>query len=877
MLLLLGSLLAGIILLLIGATLWLSAWVPTNGKAQIEAQIEQAYPVDVTIASLRYGWWEGFVFEGFRVEERSSHAPWFASPRLTGQINPLDLLVQHRVRFRLAGDVTAPLTGPLMVSGVSDLRTKAISVEMETGDIELDRLSQVLAQRLPPELKRGTVHAYGRLDRLPGADPALTLRVTGKHLLWNRDAVTIQTDAAADGRITLSSQPEAPWSGRIALTFDHGAIDGLPKLGSVQELSGAVDVEPGRLLITTMRGTALDAPFNLEGTLTRRVDPGAPNGTGWDADLLLRFELDLARISPQLPAGLQAWQPAGQARVAVRCHGPLAQWSSMELMADGLLEDGALTLPHLAPRLERLNGRVLYDHAAKRLEIRSLTGRLAEAAITASGSATLTAPVVLDFVADLQGDASVVKTIAPAAAASLQTVSGPVTAHVTVRGSPPNVDWQADLTITDGALAWAGVPFPITKLAGRVHATNDTLTSDDLSCLLQERPVTVRGRLTQLRTTPRIAVEATWPDGSAALTGAWEPERLAVDSLDLTLGASRVRASGIIGRRPTTSSQLIVGGTVDLASLTLLPGVNRVWLDAWKPEGALAVQLRAQGSWPAWREMDVSGVIQSDEVRLRAVPLQQVVMEIQQQQRSFSVRLLRATLAGGRLAGQYVLKTGDHPQYMVDLDVTSADLAQLAAAIPAWHDRPMQGELSASAHLLNLGPTRATMTGRGWIRAAGQQLGNLPLLDRLMRGMFGVLSDRLGLSALRTATITEVGGQWTVAQERVATDDLRLSGVSGTEPISIYVRGSVGLDKTLDLTIEPELSDQLVLQSPSTASAAGALLKVVGGLERVRRTVGQHHVGGTLDNPQYKFQFSLDQLLNKSLPSGLGRLLDSLR
>ena len=87
------------------------------------------------------------------------------------------------------------------------------------------------------------------------------------------------------------------------------------------------------------------------------------------------------------------------------------------------------------------------------------------------------------------------------------------------------------------------------------------------------------------------------------------------------------------------------------------------------------------------------------------------------------------------------------------------------------------------------------------------------------------------------------------------------------------MRGSVGLDHTLDLTIEPELSEQIVLQTPQASTLSSAILKALGGLERLRRLVGRHHLGGTFEKPEYKFEFSLEQLFSSTLPTVLEQLL----
>ena len=90
-------------------------------------------------------------------------------------------------------------------------------------------------------------------------------------------------------------------------------------------------------------------------------------------------------------------------------------------------------------------------------------------------------------------------------------------------------------------------------------------------------------------------------------------------------------------------------------------------------------------------------------------------------------------------------------------------------------------------------------------------------------------------------------------------------------------RGSVGFNKTLDFVVEPNLPDQLILEAPNTSTVSRTLLQAMGGLERLRQLVGQHHLGGTIDTPEYQFQVSVNQAIDQLVPSGLERLLDSLR
>jgi hypothetical protein len=175
---------------------------------------------------------------------------------------------------------------------------------------------------------------------------------------------------------------------------------------------------------------------------------------------------------------------------------------------------------------------------------------------------------------------------------------------------------------------------------------------------------------------------------------------------------------------------------------------------------------------------------------------------------------------------------------------------------------------------------RATWHGDGWLTAQGQRLADLPLLDRLFQGLFGVLGDRLGLETLRWAQINEASLRWRLVHERIDTQDLRLGGLAGTEPVAIYAQGSVGLDQSLDFVVEPELSEGTVLEAPTTSTMAKTILKVAGAFERLRRHIGRHRLTGTLKNPQYRFEYNVQEVFKPVSPTPadlLRGLLESLR
>ena len=242
---------------------------------------------------------------------------------------------------------------------------------------------------------------------------------------------------------------------------------------------------------------------------------------------------------------------------------------------------------------------------------------------------------------------------------------------------------------------------------------------------------------------------------------------------------------------------------------------------SWAPAGQVQVDATFEGQPTAWPQASWRGRLRGEALRLKDVPVEELLCEFDSQAGAMRLRIPSASVAGGQLQAEITLEPRETGTgFLLKTDLTQLQLDRLAASLPAWRGRDIQGAASAKAMLSGTWEQRATWVGEGWLNASGERLGELPLLEKVFKGFFGILADRLGLEALRRGQITQAGFQWQLSQERLHTEDLRLSGTSGGEPVAVYARGSVGLDHTLDLVIEPELSEGVLLQAPSTSSEA---------------------------------------------------------
>ncbi len=852
-----------VIALVLGAWAWLSAWAPVRGKQWLQTQLQRQLNHDVAIGTVRVALWQGLLLQDVVVRDRISRVVWLDAEQLRVRINPL-LLLQQRVAFRLGGTLRAPCATDVSLAGRYNLQDRQLAVDLVTADLPIDHIRPPLAQYVPKELKDGVLEVTATLQRPADQPMNITARIVGHHVVWQRDALRVTGPLTIDGQVVATPQGSAPWILEATAMIQDAVAEGLPVFGRTDHVSGTLHWEGRGIDLKELHGDVFGSRWQMEG----RIDPG-PSGT---IDLVLHAPLDLAQAAAGVDA-LRTWRPTGSAQVAAVCRGPLARWPELDIMLDADVADGALQPPLPFPPVHAIQGRLHYDHLARRLTIDALTGRLQDDPITLRGQARLIQPAELDLQVEAKTDLARVQPWLPNDGPRMR---GPASLRVTLTGTSAAPTWDGDLALENAAVAWPTVS--IDQLRGSIQFDREQVATKQLLMIVAGEPVRLSGTVKEFRQ-PNLALAAQFPRGSLALNAkAWD-DRVQIERCEAAVGQSRVHAQGTIARPPNTQSRLSASGVIDAADLTSLPWIKLPSLASWQLAGIASVQATMEGDLRHQESWHSTATISADRFGVGGFTLSDVRADFEQRREQLTLRVANSVVANGHLTGSLALvsKSGG-PDVALDADLVHADLAQLAQTIPAWKSLGISGDVSTRATLSGSWPRQDTYQGQGWIHATGDHLGELPLLDRVLRGSLGAIADRLGLSTMRKAQLTELAGQWQLARSRVSTQDLRLNGMSGTEPIIIYVQGSVGLDRTLDLTVTPELSEQVIMQAPNTANLSKAetfsstLLRGVGWLDRFRRLVGRHHLGGTIDKPQYSFEFGVDELLSQVLP--FGRLLE---
>lgn len=850
--------------------LFLGRWVPIAGKARLIEELERRLPIAVSIGAMRYGLFRGLTLEDVRVVHRQTQEPWCALPSLQLHISRLALL-RRQVAFSGRVAVETPCPTRVTLVGAYSLRDHALRVDAQTEDILLRAVTRPLARHLPSELTGGAVRLRLRLLQAPQAPLELTGRVTGTGLVWAAPGWRMSGDLMLDGSAIPRAHADGRWAIHAQTRLAHGTLEGLQVVGAVTRMEGTARLTEDGLEIEELSGTLLDSPWQVDGTLTFK--PAT-------VEMLLTARQQLAPLAAIFPALAKEWRLEGIAALRTVCRGSLEPTRLLDCLSHAEVRDAEVSGGKLVAPLTDVRGTVDLDLLARRLSIASLTARLRGELLTLQGEAGLRPPMPLRLHATGRLP---LEALLPwlNAGTPLTELTGTADVDLHVDGPAGAAQPIGAIELHNTTAALSAPSLAIERLNASVELTPETVEVHEAAMTLNGHPLALQGSMTRTADAEFSAV-ARVPEGELRLRGRLSPEDLILEQGLLSLAQSRVSLQGRVARESRRPSAVAFAGTIELSELTAVPFLPLPALEPWALRGAADVQGEFRGRFDDWQAASIRGRVRAGHLEARHLPLEQLVCAIEQRERVLRAQILSALFAEGKLAGELTI-THTAParqDVLVQADLIGMALDRLTQAIPAWRNRSVTGRASAHATLSGTWQVRQSWKGEGWLKGDGEQLGDVPLLDKVFRGLFGVLADRLTLDSLRKAQITSVTGRWQLAQERIATDDLRLGGSAGNEPVAIYARGTVGLDHTLDFVIEPELSEGVMLEAPTTATLARTVLQAAGRLEQLRRLIGRHRLTGTLDAPVYRFEFSTREIFKQLAPTSADlfqNLLDAVR
>jgi len=854
------AVLTALLILAAGAlALWLflASWVPAKGKALLIQQLEQQDTFRTSIGSLRFHPIRGLLLEQVRIVERRTNEIWCNSSLLQARVNWLTLLLQHTVTLRGHAVIEAPCPAHVSFTGRYQLKDKSLTLHLQTNEIALHTIVAPLTRYLPPSLKDGVVRIQLHVSQPSQGAAMIAGRITGSHLLWHIPSTAELTgDWLVDG--TAAQQPSGRWAFDAHAIARQAAAQQVPLVGSITQLEGSAHVTNDWIEIERINGTLLGSPWTLEGTIGLGTTPRA--------EVLLTSHTNLAPLIAAVPALAREWQPTGTTAIRAVCRSTLPSLHMPDCLIQTAFKNLTLQGIRIHQPVTHIAGAADYDTVMRQLTIHSCEAQLMNERLTGEGWIILrdATPLSLHVQGNLPLQALAEWLPQDSLVASLD---GLAALDLHVGGTQHSPISTGRVELRDVQVRLTSPAATLEHITGPILLNQDRIELQHVTFQLNEQPIAITSTVIP-SAGPHIDATIDVPRGQLRIASRISPEAIVIEDGQIHLPQSQAQFRGQIAKRSESQSTLGFLGTIELSELQSLPFLPLPQLAAWKLRGLTTIDATFQGSLSHWQRGRIQGRLRADQLSLRDIPLKQVTCMIEQNAQGLRVEVPFALAAQGKFSGTLTLEHRPPGDFvLLESDLVGLQLAQLEQVIPAWHGRGVTGTASAHAVFSGTWPARPSWRSEGWLNISGEHLGEIPLLDRLFHGLFGMLADRLGLEMLRRAELHQAAAQWQLVQERFQMNNLRLSGLSGAEPITIYATGSVGLDQTLDFVIEPELSEGVLLQAPTTSALMGTVLRAAGQLDRFRRLVGRHRLTGTLKNPQYRFEFSTQELLKQLAPA----------
>ena len=850
----------------VSIALWVffSSWLPVRGKAWLIQELEHRFPVEISITTLRYDPLKGFVFEGVEIRDGLRDEVQGRVPYAQVQMNWL-ALAGRRLAFRGRMQAEQPADVVVNVAGRYHLKDRTLSLDLATTDTALASLGPPLRRFLPAELTAGNVRLRVHLRPSAQTLPIIIGRVDGTGLVWEQGVWRVQGDVRLDGTLYPPDAGRDRWETKADVALEGGRFTG-PAFGgaplNVDDLSGRGRVDRDVLTILELTGTMAGSPWRFEAQ--------ADLGSARTFDAMLQGSVKLAALGQAFPALRAGWDVDGQADLRAVCRGRHSDLAISDCVAEAKLRNATLASSRLPTAVTDVSGTIRAESLPRRISFEQLRGRVARERLQVSGDVRLGEPPTLTLELTGAVPLAMVRPWLPADTL-VRALDGVADADLTVAGPLTALEYGGTVEFRDAAVGLTRPAVTLERVNGPISFAHDRIETPQLHAIVNGQALTAAIRVHHLEA-PEFSGTVLFANGQMDLAGRLSAHTARIDEAVVRLGNSQVRLTGAIDRADG-AGRVTLSGTVSADDLASVPFLRLPALAAWKVRGVAEIDAEFSGMLSHPVDGTLSARIRAPALAIREVPCEQLQATIQFQHRQLHMTIPAGTVAGGRLLGELLLTFREAgTDVSLQADIASLQLEQLGAAIPSWRERGVAGWASGRADLRGLWGSRASWQGDGWIDAQAERLGNIPLLDRVFQGLFGVLADRLGLDMLRRAQINKASIQWKLSDQRIWTDALRLDGVAGTQPVAIFGRGSVGLDQTLDLTVEPELPEGLALEAPTTAPLARTIMKAAIRIEQLLRLIGRHRITGTLKQPQYQFERSIDELVRQLLPTPAGLL-----
>lgn len=864
-----------VIVILATAMLWYlgAAWVPTHGKQQLVQELRRRLHQEVTLRELSYRPGVGFTAQELVIRPPGAAQPTLAAQRVRLRIFWLALLARE-LRFRAAVQLADPGPATLTVRGSYHWRTTHTRLSIAGEAIEVAALNARTRAYLPPQLQDarlgGLVHA--RWSRTQPLALEGQLHLTDARLV--HAPLTMTGDATLIGTAQYDPHGAPPWTYQATLLPKTMRLDGIPSLQRIEQIEGRLEITDTDISRLDLRGLVMDWPVTLSGTVKQwRAQP--------EADVRMHGAGEVAAWAALVPALGRDTAVTGMAEVTTRLQGRLGDAAHPPAVtAEGSFHDITLTTPRLPHPITKITGAASYAQATRTLLIRPTRGFYQDHPAQLQGQLSFQQVPTADLELSVEGDINewaAFSRLPPA----VTTLQGP--ASLTLHAQGPltalaRSGYQGTLLCRDVTLKLAALPEPIQHLQGPIQITAQRLNTAGLALVYRGQPYELAGSMGLA--SPQ-AVQATlrgpWFSTTAQLVIG--PAATEITEWVCRSGRTMLRLTGTLTHAAAPALEVSLDGTVYLDDAAQLPDspLKRALMNA-DARGEVRVAGDASCQPAQWQRGTYALTLQSPRLTWQQYQMERVSATVEARAGRLVLVGAEGSLYGGMVQGQgeWDASTPDPPSWRLTGDLMQLHLEQLPRAEGA---ASMDGALSGHVELAGRSGAPEGITGVGWARAQGTNLGTLTALRPMTGGLLSLLADYFKLSELRQVTLTQAGGHFTVKDRRLWSDDVALGGTVAPElpgtPVAFAMQGSVGFDQTVDFIVQPSIAETVLQSSP-------VVVPMVERLRRLNRLVqlgnafGKIRITGTLKKPAIKPELlPMREVLRNLMPT-LDDVLDFL-
>jgi len=384
----------------------------------------------------------------------------------------------------------------------------------------------------------------------------------------------------------------------------------------------------------------------------------------------------------------------------------------------------------------------------------------------------------------------------------------------------------------------------IKNITGIIEATPDSLKWRDTTATYLGKKYAFAGSLDNFKN-PQIFSTLDGPDLHLNADLVKNNDLITINALKGKYQNMDFNSTGTITLAPGQGPVFVINSNMSLLLkdlVKMLPSQQTKMILPLNPSGTLSMSADLKGTALDWKNYQLNATITSPALSLMGYTLTGMKISINQDEGRVKNLTLDGKLYDGTVhaVGSLDLTSKNMP-YDLAFNIENTDMHKLKMDSPLKME-----EIDGKFFLTTL--THGTVAD---FKNSLHATGSLSIRDgylaefNLFKGLLSVLNDALRLGQV---TITDVEGNFTVSDQKIYTDNLRLKGPT----IVLLSKGWVNFDQMCDLNMTVDLSSGVV---PDIAHDVLNTLKI--------------HIYDKISDPKFKKKISMPQVINSLLKNFL--------